>query len=380
VIRWGTVSGVAVGATVLATGWGVGGQVTVAGPPAVRPDRLMAQHTATAGELPFWGSTATGSATSSAGPAVSLLRRAAQASATTSYRGVELVMTSEGSAPHTEVADVSHFADRGTSTLVVGSGAGAGTADFRPEGATATSAALDAVSLLDKSYVLIPEGPDEVAGRDADRVAVYTPSGELAARFWIDRESGLPLAREVRDGNGAAAEVSVFTTVTVGDPSVMPDHLPVASNVTWADAATGTAPDALEAQGWVCPDDLAEETGLTAFDARISQTAGSAPVLHLVLTDGLRSLSVFQQRASLTATDLDGFATDEVGGRTVYRKAGTPTLVAWASGPTVFTVVGDADQGAVDGVVAALPHDPVATGSRTGRGFARVGSWLDPFG
>ena len=177
VIRWGTVSGVAVGATVLATVWGVGGQVAVAGPSAVRPDRLMAQHTATAGELPFWGSSATSASGSSSGPAVSLLRRAAQASSTTSYRGVELVMTSQGSAPHTEVADVSHFADRGTSTLVVGGGTTPGTAVFFPEGATATSAALDAVGLLDHSYVLIPEGRDQVAGRDADRVAVYTPTG-----------------------------------------------------------------------------------------------------------------------------------------------------------------------------------------------------------
>ena len=37
-----------------------------------------------------------------------------------SYRGVELVSTSEGTGAHTEVAEVSHFADRGTSTLVVG--------------------------------------------------------------------------------------------------------------------------------------------------------------------------------------------------------------------------------------------------------------------
>ena len=54
--------------------------------------------------------------------------------------------------------------------------------------------------------------------------------------------------------------------------------------------------------------------------------------------------------------------------------------MAWASGSMVFTVVGDADPSAVDSVVAALPHDPVDGGSRTGRGIVRVGSWLDPFG
>ena len=100
----------------------------------------------------------------------------------------------------------------------------------------------------------------------------------------------------------------------------MPGHLPVATSATWADAATGTVPEALEAQGWVCPDDLAEATGLTAFDARLSEDAGGGPVLHLVFTDGLRSVSVFQQRAALRPDDLVGFEKTEVGGRTVYRK------------------------------------------------------------
>ena len=52
--------------------------MTAAGPPAVRPDRLMAQHTATAGELPFWGSTAVTAARRTAG-AAGMLRRAASA-------------------------------------------------------------------------------------------------------------------------------------------------------------------------------------------------------------------------------------------------------------------------------------------------------------
>ena len=129
-----------------------------------------------------------------------------------------------------------------------------------------------------------------------------------------------------------------------------------------------------------CPGDLAAATGLTAFDARLSQDAGGGPVLHLVFTDGLRSVSVFQQRAALRPDDLVGFEKTEVDGRTVYRKTGLPTEVAWASGSMVFTVVGDAAPAAVDSVVGALPHEPVDSGSRTGRGFVRVGSWLDPFG
>ncbi len=391
-VRWGAVAGVAAGATVLVTAWGVGGPVVAAGPPAVQPDRLLAQHTATAGALPFWGSGQSSwsdSSASKAAPvsgepvAASLLRRGATASSAVTFRGVELVTTSSPAGSQTRVAEVSHIAQRGTSTRVVGTGGASDTSVFRPQSATETASGLDAVGLLASAYVLVTEGTDRVAGRDADRVAVYTHQGSLVARFWLDRASGLPLAREVRDADGAATEASAFTFVSVDDPEDMPGHLPVvASGASWVEAAGGTSPASLAAlgdQGWVCPEALSAATGLKAFDVRLAEEAGG-PVLHLVYTDGLRSVSVFQQRAALSSRALTGFVQADVDGHRVYRRDGVPGEVVWSSGPLVFTVVGDADPEVVESVVRELPHDPVDEGSRTGRGLLRVGSWLDPFG
>ena len=387
-------AGVAAGATVLATAWGVGAPVAASGPPAVQPDRLLAQHTATAGALPFWGSSQAGSApstaladenastTSTEPVAASLLRRGAAATSVVTYRGVELVTTSSDAGPQTRVAEVSHIAQRGTSTRVVGTGGGADTSVFQPQSSTETASGLDAIGLLARSYVLASEGSDAVAGRAADRVAVYTQEGSLVARFWLDRESGLPLAREVRDADGSASRASAFTFVSVGDPDALPRHLPVAAEASWVDASGGSTAASLAAlgqQGWVCPASLSDASGLEAFDARLADDAGG-PVLHLVYTDGLRSVSVFQQRAALPAEELTGFVELEVDGHAVYRRDGIPAEVVWSSGPMVFTVVGDTDPEVVDTVVRALPHDSVDEGSRTGRGLVRVGSWFDPFG
>lgn len=368
ILRRGAVAGVAVGATVLATAWGVGGQIAVVGPPAAQPDRLLAQHAATAGEIPFWGPSSADPGAAS-DTAAAMIQRGATALASVTYVGVEVATAAQGASRSTRVSEISHPALDSTASS---SGRYSG-----------LDSGIDAVSLLRSSYALIPEGAEPVAGRPADRVAAYTPAGVLAARYWFDRSSGLPLAREVRDRAGRSLTERTFTSVAIGDPSLLPRHLPVATTAGWTDSATGVAPAPLESQGWKCPASVASASGLTAFDAMVVDTA-HGPILQLVYTDGLRSLSVFEQRARLSEPALEGFVASEVDGHRVHRAQGSTDTdsdtVTWASGSMVFTVVADADVVDVDAVVAALPHDPVDSGSRSLRGLVRVGSWFDPFG
>ncbi len=364
ILRRGAVAGVAVGATVLATAWGVGGQIAVVGPPSAQPDRLSAQHAATAGELPFWGALAaeTGAASNTA---AAMIQRGATASASVTYVGVEVASAAEDASRSTRVSEISHPAlDSTASSSGINSGIESG---------------IDAVTLLRRSYTLVPEGTEPIAGRAADRVAAYTPAGVLAARYWFDRASGLPLAREVRDRAGRSLTERTFTSVAIGDPSLLPRHLPVATTAGWTESATGAEPASLESQGWKCPETVASASGLTALDAMVVDTA-HGPILQVVYTDGLRSLSLFEQRARLSERALEGFVASEVAGHRVHRAQGATDTVTWASGSLVFTVVADADLVDVDAVVAALPHDPVDPGSRSLRGLVRVGSWFDPFG
>lgn len=403
VARRAAVSCAALGATVLATAWVVGAPAAAAGPPAVPPSKLLAQHTATAGQLPFWGA---GSRPVSATqprakePAgrkrlrdglapwltrdpSAILRRAAAASGTVRYQAVEQVTRFDGSGAVTQVSEVSHIPGRGTATRPLdGDDLGAA---FQPQVEGQVASSLDAVALLERSYRVAAEGVDTVAGRRVDRLAVYDGDGGLVARFWIDRVSGLPLAREsIADGRSTGAHrMTAFSMVTRAQA---PDHLPVATTAAW-DEAVGIPADAalevLDGEGWVCPAGLAQATGLQAFDALVTDADASASkgqVLHVIYTDGLRSLSVFQQRAALSPDRLTGFSLTQVAGAAVYRRASGPTEVTWAADGMVFTVVGDVPEPVLDAVVAHLPHEQGDDGSRTARGLVRVGSWIDPFG
>ncbi len=378
-VRRGVVSGVAISVALMATAWAVGSE-TDAAPLVASPERLAAQHEATAGEIPFWGSqpsSASGAPTS--GSALDTLRRGAGAAASLSYRGVEQVSPRSGTSA-VQVIEVSHIPGHGTSVRSMSPDGE--TASFRPLSATATADGVDALALLELGYVLHPEGTEQVAGRLADRVSASTHDGVVVADFWVDHATGLVLRRELRDLEGRVVSSAAFTSVNVDDSSVMPKHLPVASSATWGEAPEGFQPAALAAQGWWCPGESIP-TGtstLTALDARL--TSGPEPdVLHLVYTDGLRSLSVFEQQGRLDPRRLDGFARAEVGGRTVFKSGGTPAEATWAEADTVVTVIGDA--ATVDAVLTTLPApevvgpDPLG---RAGRGLARVGSWFDPFG
>ncbi|HYN66229.1 MAG TPA: zf-HC2 domain-containing protein [Ornithinibacter sp.] len=373
---WGSASGVAVGVTVLATAWAVGAPAAV-GAAAVPAERLVEQHDATAGELPFWGNPAEVSPAALGQDGVRLLQRAAGASTSVSFRGTEVVTRVGRGGPTTSLREISHSAGHGTATRRVDATGAPGAGDFRPQRATSTTVGVDAIGLLARSYRVDADGTGFVAGRSADRVAVTTLEGQPMAVFWLDRATGLPLARELRDPSGAQVRGSTFTDVSLADPRTLPRHLPVATTAVWADVAAGEDLVSLEAQGWVCPAELASALGLEPFDARLT-SGTSSPVLHLVYTDGLRSVSVFQQRAAASAALADDDSVLEVEGFRVHRIPAETHGYTWVSGVLVFTVVGDA--GLVERAVAVLPHETDGTSERAVRGLSRVGSWFDPFG
>ncbi len=380
------VSGVVAGLALVGVAWTVGGPAG-AEAAAVTPDRLSAQHAATAGNLPFWGSVGEPAARvpaaengSRPASAVQRLRQGVAALQAVSYRGVQQWMTDQDGSEQTAIAEISHIAGHGTATRVVTDGEAA--ASFRPESTTEVVAGRDALALLSTRYAVVPDGSATVAGRVTDRIAAYSASGEVAARFWIDRATGLPLASERYDSLGHPEFRHRFTSVAVDHAAVMPNHLPIATTANWVEAPGGTAPEAVKAEGWLCPG-AAIDGGLDAFDARLAKGT-AAPVLHLVYTDGLRAVSVFEQRARLDPAQLSGFVVSTQSGRQVFRRDGVPSQATWAEGPFVITVLGD--EAAISAVVASLATEdlPAADGTsqidRVSTGLARVGSWFDPFG
>jgi sigma-E factor negative regulatory protein RseB len=246
-----------------------------------------------------------------------------------------------------------------------------------PDATAAPSAEVGGgpLSLLTKAYALRSGEVEVVAGRDAQQVMAFRPDGSVAARFWLDVATGLLLRRELLDPKGSVTHSSIFVSVRPGEAGdVEPD-----GEVTqpWSTEIGVTQLQDMGA-GWLCPQQIGS---LTLYDVR--RTTTTDPVVHFAYSDGLVSVSVFEERGHLSVGSLKGYTRTSVAGRQVSARMGTAEELTWQSGPMVYTVVTDAPPETVAAVVAALPTHkaaPRSTWTRVHSGLNRMGSWVDPRG
>lgn len=313
--------------------------------------------------------------------AVLLLKVAQRASSRVAYAGVQYVSAWCKSGSASQVVDVTHVPGTGSLVAVHGTPATGGSAVFTAENATddAPDAAVEdgPVTLLARNYHLVVAGRDAVAGRSAFVVEARRASGAVAARLWLDEDSGLALRREVFDSTGAITKASSFVDLTIGHARLA-KRLPAQIPDIWWDRVPVGAVVTLSTAGWATPGVLAPRFQLT--DVRRLTTDGDT-ILHLTYTDGLSAVSVFQQRGHLDAQRLDGFRPTRVSGAEVYARDGIPYRATWSADGVVYTVLGDAPDDVVQAVIAGLPHERAAAGvmSRLNRGVDRVASWFNPF-
>lgn len=315
--------------------------------------------------------------------AVELLRRVAEADATIPYIGTQFVSAWSPSGTASALVEVQNIPGHGTALRVRGSGSGPASAIF----STAPGDGLELpigggpIGLLDDNYSLSTAGGGRatVAGRRAQVVEMRGAEGVLAARFWVHERTGLVLRRERYDDSGRTVRASAFVQVQIG-PRAAPSHLPPMPQSAVARSLGLAEVSALQHDGWHAPTTLAGHLAL--YEMRQVQTA-SGPVLHLSYSDGLSTVSLFQQAGSLPADGLDGYARVASADGVRYLRSGIPEQVVWAADGVVYAVVADAPPATVAQVVADLPHSPPPADGmldRLGRGLGRVGSWVNPFG
>jgi sigma-E factor negative regulatory protein RseB len=315
---------------------------------------------------------------------LTLLENAAKAARTLSYHGTQMVSFWSDSGSTSALIDVVHNAGEGLLLRVHPTPRNPGGAVYTDENGDVPEVvgfAKGTLTLLAAHYTVDVEGTAEVAGRRADVVAVGRPGLSPTARFWIDRATALPLRREVLDGAGRTLRESAFITLTLGPSLVSTVVLDSAGSMP---AVAGTrigAADyaALRAEGWQVEERLGDELDL--FEGRMTGE-GDDRVLQLSYSDGVSTVSVFQQRGRLDTGSLDGWQKARMAGERVWLQDAFPRRVVWSGGGTVFTVVADCPQATLDALVRTLPHGAPGpgVGSRLGHGLARVGSWLNPFG
>jgi sigma-E factor negative regulatory protein RseB len=314
-----------------------------------------------------------------------LLTQAAQAAVVTSYQGEEIVSHWGASGGTVLVSDIWHVSGGPTVTRTLATGTytsgepylSSDTNGQWPEGVLGVTTQL--VRLLEAHYVVAYGGVGSADNRTAQIVEAWRDDGSLAARFWLDDVTKLPLEREVFDSAAHVISEDVFINVRFGKqaPVAAPAGGPADPQGPWTDPLPARQLLALRAGGWLVP--LQLPGGLSLFTGAQTRTS-TGKVLDLGYSDGLSVVSVFEQHGHLAAK-LDGWQKITVAGHVIYAAGPDQRSLTWSGRGMVYTVIADAPAQTVTNVIGALPHDaPPGFWKRMSRGFARMASWVNPFG
>lgn len=328
------------------------------------------------GPRPLWLAPGPAAAGTSAG--LRLLSEAAAACQDTAYRGSQVLRWWGQDETSASAVEVWHQPGRMTLVQAVGTrpgGPGAAAqsgaaGDQDPGGILGMSARL--LVLLRANYLVVDAGRGSADQRGALVVEIRRPDRRLAARFWLDAVTKLPLRRELFDSGGHLVSDDSFTSLELGDPE--PSGGPAAA-APWPAQLDQARLAALRAQGWELPGELPGNLSLlTATETRTR----SGPVINLSYSDGLVVVSVFVQRGEL-AHGPPGWRQLTLRGRTVYSVNPADRTFAWSAGGFAYTLVADAPLETVSQVVATLPGTS-APGfwQRMARGLHRIVSWINP--
>ena len=314
----------------------------------------------------------------------------------TSYQGEEVVTRwSQGSSGSVLVSDIWHVSGGQTVTQTLDAGASASSQPYlssdddgqAPEGVLGVTVPL--VQLLETHYVVVYAGAGLAVDRTAQVVEARRADGSLAARFWLDDATKLPLEREVFDTAAHVISRDVFINVRFAKQVSAPAGAnesaganapgagaPADPQGLWTEPFSQAQLLALRARGWLVPAQL--PGGLSLFTGAETE-ASNGTVLDLGYSDGLSVISVFEQRGHL-ATSLAGWRKTTVAGHVIFVADPDQRSLTWSGRGMVYTVVADAPTQTVDAVVGALPHDkPPGFWKRMTRGLHRLASWVNPF-
>jgi hypothetical protein len=345
------------------------------------PTAATSRAPAVAGRVPLAGRR------HSSARAVRLLSQAAQAAIVTSYQGEEVVTRWINGGGSVLVSDIWHVSGGQTVTQTLATGASFSSQPYlssdpdgqMPEGVLGVTASL--VQLLQTHYVVAYGGTGSADSRTAQVVQVWRDDGSLAARFWLDDASKLPLEREVFDSAAHVISQDVFLNVRFASQAQAQAQAeaaaaPAGGTGPWTGPLSRAQLLALPALGWLVPARL--PGGLSLFTGAQTKTS-TGVVLDRGYSDGLSVVSVFEQRGNLAAK-LAGWQKAKVDGHVIYVAEPDQRSLTWSSHGMVYTVMADAPTQTVDAVVGALPHDaPPGFWKRMSRGFVRLASWVNPF-
>jgi negative regulator of sigma E activity len=219
----------------------------------------------------------------------------------------------------------------------------------------------DNFSLLNENYHA-EYGPDGVvAGHKVDAVALYNKyTGQLTMRVYVDAKTKLVLEKELYSASGALVSQMRFQALryTNAIPSALfdiPKNMPTVAGtsheVPSIDLATALKSAGFKALG---PRYLPE--GFTPLGGGVTTVKG-VRTLHLLYSDGLRRISLFENKNDV-AIDLSHFHTTTTqllrNVPAEYVQVGPTTLLAWSEDGLHFALVGDVSLSELEAIGASI--------------------------
>ena len=237
-----------------------------------------------------------------------------------------------------------------------------------PEGIMTMTSQM--VALLAENYQVFLAGRGQVAGRPAQELVLRHRDGRLAARFWLDNATKLPLRRETFDGQrpdgqrGRVREPQARLTRRRGGAAHRGGGRGQAAGHRAAGPAAGGG---LAAAGAAA---RPAQPGPGERDRRPVRR-GRRPGL---LRRALSVISLFVQRGHLPAAAERMVRRSPCAVIASTRPGRDQRSVAWSARGFVYTLIADAPDQTLDQVVGVLPHNG-------GPGFfGRMGRGLQPPG
>jgi sigma-E factor negative regulatory protein RseB len=331
-----------------------------------------------------------------------LLSQAATACASTAFSGVQLFRFWGPAGSRTWLAEIWHRPGGQIVAEPVSDGdAQAGAAAPGPSVSLAPSG--QQLALLQADYVLDYAGQGRAGGRPAELVTVDRPDGRLAAKYWLDAATRLPLRRQLFDRRARMVSDISLASLRTGPTALT--GMPAAAGQPWSRQLSPAGLASLRAQGWPLPGALPAGMALVTATTRAATTgaattgaattgaattgaattgaattgAATGQVIAVSYSDGLSVISLFVQRGQLPAR-IPGWKRVAIAGHAAYAVDPDDQTIAWSGAGYVFTLLADAPATTVDQAIGALPqgNEPAFWG-RLGRGFRRLVSWANPF-
>jgi outer membrane lipoprotein-sorting protein len=201
-----------------------------------------------------------------------------------------------------------------------------------------------------ENYRTLYDGTETVADRPTISIVLINKyTGERAMRAWIDRDTNLVLKKEEYHANGAIASQTRFEEIryTGSIPNaIFSTNTP--SNYTEVAGARLTSPSLLDLDRTIKdagfspyrPHDLPQ--GFILMGANVADLNG-VRTLHLLYSDGLRSISLFENAANAAADfgTIRPKTTRFEDHPAEYIEDGPTTLLTWKEHGLSFALVGD---------------------------------------